>query len=164
MCMDNNSIQQWLDKTLGTDSSRKAAQLTGVSNSTISRAKRLGAMEVQNIVQIARGYNLNVLTALVECEIITAEEANQQDLASIARSLPDDVFVWEFAMRLRNDPEYWATVFDNPTAEPEPAANVFPLLPDGDVDIAQLKKDYPYAANSSPAEPGPGDPGYHDGP
>ena len=45
---------------------RDAAQQTGVSSATISRAERRGAMEVKTLIRLCRAYGMNILADDIE--------------------------------------------------------------------------------------------------
>lgn len=158
--MNKAKIKQWIATIIGTGSTYKVAEKSGVNQATISRAQRSGDINIFNLIAIARAYQADVLALLVEVEVITSQEAYNRDPDQFLRAIPDHKLIMEFALRLKNDPAYWSQLFDNPVIEEE--TDQPPLNPDGTLNVTLAQKQgYALAADSSPWEPEPGDKDYN---
>nr|DAK00013.1 MAG TPA: helix-turn-helix domain protein [Caudoviricetes sp.] len=78
IAMTNNQDDkrsEWLHSVTAGDSINKISQLTRIPYATIYRRFDKGGIETDEIIAVARGYNINPVEALVKCGIITEEEA-----------------------------------------------------------------------------------------
>lgn len=82
----NDKRSEWLRSVTTGDSINKISQLTHIPYATIYRRFDKGGIETDEIIAVARGYNINPVEALVKCGIITEEEALRlcsiQDIAA----------------------------------------------------------------------------------
>lgn len=154
---------KYVTKLIGDSSYSAAADVAGFDKSAFTRWKKGAKADPEFVIKLARAYEANVLEALVEAEFITAEEAelNWVDTggtklaAATEEQLADEVLR---RMKLgveRDGP------LDTPVDELAQRRHV---TPNPYSDTTPDEEDLPYAADSSPDEPMPGDDDYSDGP
>lgn len=67
-------IENWYKKTTKDDSMLTVAEKAGITQSTLYRQMKSGALSPEVVVAIARAYGVNVLHALVTSGLLTTDE------------------------------------------------------------------------------------------
>ncbi|MCL0120658.1 hypothetical protein [Corynebacterium pygosceleis] len=142
-----DKLTAWIDNITDGASLRQIAERLNTTHPTVNR--RVGAADPKLAVELADAYGANRIDGLLAFGFI-----EQSDVSGYTRKLSlsefsDIELAEDILRRLQSQEE---------AEEVAPVEHIF-----GDVDPAELEG-LPYAADSSPDEPGPGDPGYHDGP
>ncbi len=146
---------KYVERVIGHDPFSTAASKAGFDKSAFTRWKRGAAADPAFAVKLARAYGSSVLEALVEAELITAEEASLK-FVDTSTHLSDRELVRKLAHRIDPNPAAWAGTFEDSTpvsSLTERRSNITA----SDVGLGA------YAADSSDIEPEEGDDDYGGG-
>ncbi|WEV59100.1 hypothetical protein OZX67_00505 [Bifidobacterium sp. ESL0728] len=66
---------EWLKRITHDDSINKISHLSGIPYTTLYKRFKSNTLSTDEIIAIARGYNMNPVEALVQNNVITADEA-----------------------------------------------------------------------------------------
>lgn len=100
---------RWYDYVSGVIegmTARDAADRAGFDPSTLTRWKQGMNAEPRFVVQFARAFNLNVLQALAEAELITDAEANLHEVKIGLPDISTHQLLEELARRIDNSGSY----------------------------------------------------------
>ncbi len=155
----------WIRSLPGKPSITAAARAAGIQKTTLIRQLDRGTVSAENVIEIARAYDVSPVDALVTTGHLRADEVKIVGVSIALGHATNHDLLEEVNQRV--DPEArrilhgegitphfvdvgpGATVTELPGRSTEPDGSVGPL---------------PYVADSSPDEPEMGDDGYHDGP
>lgn len=111
--MTAKRFHSWLKEHTNNATTRELAYKIGTSHTTLGRQfSGASTLDVQNVIKLARAYDLNVLEALVVAGFITEREAGSPD-AAIALTAATDV---ELARELLRRAEAGDTSLDLPVS------------------------------------------------
>jgi len=170
---------KWFERVTGGDSALNASKTAKprLNNATLSRQLNKGQISSENVIAIARGYGQSPVEALAQTGYLTPEEASGMPREALAELLTDQEVIRVLAYRINEDEDAWKGTFtevveesqggSQPSSQEERGHISAPHLyvtPDSYDDDTPGEEDLPYAADSSPDEPMPGDDDYSDGP
>lgn len=76
--------EEWLTRTIGSDSQRSTAGKVGVPQSTISRQLAKGKLDPELVIAIARAYEVSAIDALVDTDYLKEDDV---DIAGVPQAL-----------------------------------------------------------------------------
>lgn len=127
---------------------------------TLYTQREKGRISAENVIAIAVAYGHHPVGALVDTGYLDAKWAEQVDPARALHTVTEDELADEVLRRMKLGVERGGPL-DTPVDELAQRRHV---TPDSYDDDTPGEEDLPYAADSSPDEPMPGDDDYSDGP
>lgn len=94
--------QIYVDRLLIGTTPSEAAHRAGFDKSAFSRWKQGARADPAFVVKLARAFNVNVVQALAEAELITDEEAGTREVRVGAEDIPSKQLAEELAKRITN--------------------------------------------------------------
>lgn len=150
----------WVEQISDGDAVNAVATKAGLVHRTFARQVERGHISAENVIAIAIAYEHHPVGALVDTGYLDAKWAEQVDPARALHTVTEDDLADEVLRRMKLGVER-----DGPLDTPvDELAQRRHVTPDSYDDDTPGEEDLPYAADSSPDEPMPGDDDYSDGP
>lgn len=168
--MKEKQIIDWLHAVTGKDAARTVDDKTGVSHSTVARARNSGVIQVENVIKIAKGYGVSPVGTLIELGYLDKTDANIITVAEALKNATDQELMAELCYRLNSDAAAWQdflNVAENDSEEDKideesDSEAKPPLNADGTLNVKLAQRQgYTLVADNSEWEPEPGDPEYN---
>lgn len=115
-----NRIMEWLEATVGQDSTNEIARRSGLTVSTVHRQRTSGALSPEVVAAIARAYGANVLDALVAHGVLLGTDIDTARALDGLRDASDEQLTAEIMRRLEGVADGDGGIFD----EPNPPVNL----------------------------------------
>lgn len=108
--MSENRWWEYVQRLIGDDTYKEAAQRAGFDQSAFTRWRKGAQPDVAFVVKLARGYHSNVLEALVEAGFITEQEAALREIPTqshreMLEVVDSELLMQEVLKRVRNTRE-----------------------------------------------------------
>lgn len=161
-------FETWLSTLPGTPTPTTAATKAKLTSSTILRHAERGKSTADNVIAIARAFNVSPVDALVDNQFLIPSEVSSETISmrqALANAAMEDIL--QALVNKLNESGLFEGTFT--IEDLQPSATVVSLpshsaeSPEVTPDVPVDWENAPRAADSSPAEPGEGDEGYFDG-